>query len=430
MNKTKRGDEYMRVDSLPPSSLCDSMTLEDAQKMYKTMEKEILLRKYNLPTKPSSDGYYHVNVKDLTTKSGRRQLKSKTLDDLKDKLYEYEKGLNGDSRKTFSDVFKIVQSEKLKYIKDDEKKLSAKNTLWRKQEDYKRFFLDTSFEKMFIEDIGKKDIEEICMYNLQRYNLKMKAFLALRGILKETFTMAFEEYWITDNVYNRVNFKKFNNMIERPTPITERVHTEEEMVKIRTFLDDKHYASPNYLPAYALDLQILMGLRRGEVPPLKWSDIQDGYILISREQITIKDDNPKHKNYVDVVVNHTKTWKNRKFPITKELDELLKAIRLVHVRTKVNSEYIFPSDNKNGIISNNVVYKFYQRMCKALDIPLCNEFKKGTHSFRRNAITDTINKSGGDIFMTSQLYGNTPKIAEDHYYVGLDLDKAKAVLEA
>ena len=68
-------------------------------------------------------------------------------------------------------------------------------------------------------------------------------------------------------------------------------------------------------------------------------------------------------------------------------------------------------------------------MCKKLDIQIDRECIKGTHSFRRNAITKAVNNSGGNIIMASMLFGNTPDVAEKNYYAGLDLDEAKKVLE-
>ena len=48
------------------------------------------------------------------------------------------------------------------------------------------------------------------------------------------------------------------------------------------------------------------------------------------------------------------------------------------------------------------------------------EVIKGTHSFRRNAITDVVNAAGGNIIMASQLFGNSPEVAKRNYYAGAD----------
>ncbi len=396
--------------------------------LYFEMEKELLLRRYTFPTQPSSDGYYHLWVTDSGKKGGRRQLKAKTLNELKDKAYNHEKGINGQAGKTFKNVFEMVQQEKLRYVKDKEKRLSVMNTVNRNRSEYKRYFAGTDFENKLVTDISKRDIELFTLMTLERFSMKKKGFLSFRGILKSVFKLAYEEYWIADNVYDRVDFGKYKDMLLRPTPINERVHSDEDMERIMSFIHNKQLVSPDYLPAYAIELQILMGLRRGEVPPLTWSDIRKGCILISREQITVKKGENNPKEYF-AIVNHTKTWKDRKFPITKEIQDLLDRIREVHKRIGYHGDYLFPADTDTGVITNNTIYNFYRRMCAKLDIPISRDRIKGTHSFRRNAITRAINNSGGNVLMASKLFGNTPDVAENHYYAGLDLDEAKAVLE-
>ena len=159
-----------------------------------------------------------------------------------------------------------------------------------------------------------------------------------------------------------------------------------------------------------------------------WSDIEEDYICINKEQITVKKSDSVPKEYF-VIVNHTKTYKDRKFPIIMEVSDLLNKLREVHRRLGIDSPYLFPADNNCGVITNNVVYNFYRRMCRALQIPISSEFIKGTHSFRRNAITRTINQSGGNILMASQLFGNSPDVAKRNYYTGLNLSEARDVLE-
>ena len=66
-------------------------------------------------------------------------------------------------------------------------------------------------------------------------------------------------------------------------------------------------------------------------------------------------------------------------------------------------------------------------MCKKLGIAISKEFIKGTHAFRRNAITDIINICGS-AELASELLGNSPKVALQHYYSGINTDKALEIL--
>ena len=51
-------------------------------------------------------------------------------------------------------------------------------------------------------------------------------------------------------------------------------------------------------------------------------------------------------------------------------------------------------------------------------------FRKGTHSFRCNAITDVVNASGGNIILASKLFGNSPEVAKKNYFTGIDMQDA------
>lgn len=405
----------------------DNLTLEGVRKLYMQKEKELLLKDYTLPQKCGKDGYYRINITDAAKKNGRTTISAKTIEELKDKLYQHEKGISGKARKTFQDVFEIVQTEKLKYIKDKEKRLSAQNTISRNRSEYKRFFANTDFEQKFVDEITKKDVEGVIYMNLSRYSLRKKGLASMKSILRAVFVLAYEEYWIQDNVYLRVNFQKYEGMLEKEAPVENRCHSDEELKRMLAYIHEQQEKKPSYLPAYALELQILMGLRRGEIPPLEWQDVHKDHVEIVKEQLTVRKCKENPKEYF-VVVHHTKNHKDRKFPRTKDLDIFLDRLEQVHQKYYSSSKYLFPAKNKNGIITNNIVYKFYRRMCEKLDVEIDKEFIKGTHSFRRNAITDVVNSTGGNVIMASQLFGNSPDVAKKNYYTGTDMKNAVDVL--
>lgn len=411
----------MKYTNLNKNHTDGNLSLEDLRKWYKEMEKEQILSSYTFPAKPSSDGYFHVYV---TATGGRKQIKAKNLDKLKEKVYEYEKGINGATRKTFKDVFENVQQEKLVYVKDEEKLISINNTICTVRSNYKRFFEGTEFETMFIDEISKTDIEKLCFAVLKKQDLKKKAFMNMRNILSSVFKLAYEQYWIVDNPYTRIDFKKYNDMLARDTAVHMRVHSSEDIDRMLVFLHKKQADKPSYIPAYALELQIIMGLRRGEIAPLRWSDVKKHSIRICQEQITDKG------NKDLVIVSHTKTYKDREFPLTTTISEFIDRLMAVHDEFYPASPYLFPDDSqKNRVINNRVVYRLYERMCRKLDIEISREFTKGPHSFRRNGITRVCNASGGNIYLASVLYGNSPQSASKHYYTGINLSEAKALLE-
>lgn len=405
-----------------------TLSFKDAQKIYAMKEREEILKGYSFPDHPSKDGYYRVYIKDATKKSGRRQLTGKTLDELKEKVYAFEKGISGKARKTFKDVFLITQEEKLKYVKNPEKVVSVQNTISRNRSEYKRFFEGTFIESRYLDAITKDELEKIVLLNLQRYDLRRKGLASMQSILKAIFSLGYEQYWIKDNIYSRLNFKKFSDMLVESVPVSERVHSNEEIEKMLEYIHEHQKSKPDYIPAWAMEMQILTGTRRGELPPLRWSDIHEEYIEIKRSQITVKKDGST-KEYFQIV-SHTKNYKNRNFPITDDLKIFLNRLVKMQDRFYPGAEFLFPADTSNGVITNNVVYGFYRRMCKKLGIIQIPGIIKGTHSFRRNNITAVVNATNGNLVLASSLFGNTPDVAEKNYYTGTNLAVAKNALES
>ena len=400
--------------------------LEEARKNYEMAEKNMLLSHYCFPEKPGADGIYRIWVKDDSRTDGRRQISSNSLEKLKDKVYRHEKGVLDSCRKTFSDVFESVEENKVKYVKGD--RLSSRmNTVNRDRQFYERFFAGTPFESRFIDEITKKDIEAVVFSNLKRYDLRKKAFYSLRGLIKSVFQLAYEESWIKDNVFTRVNFSKFEAMLKNESDIKERVHSEEDL---RRILEEarRHEASrPSYMPAYALELQILLGCRPGEVTPLRKDDVSASSIAISREQLNIRKygDKPTHNEVVD----HTKNYLRREIPRFGSLDDFLERLYEALDRYYPGTDVLFPDPgNETGVISGYALYGYYRRICRKLGIRLCRDHMKGTHSFRRNATTDIINLSNGNAALESSLIGHSPEVARKHYFTGIDMMGAAEVL--
>lgn len=408
--------------SLQISAAYDTLSLEDMRKVYTMKENELLLSSYTFPKVPSSDGYYHIYVADTSKKSGRKQLKDQTIGGLKEKVLLHEKGISGRSRKTFKDVYEITKEKKLLYIKSAEKKISAENTILRTDSDYRRFFSNTDFEKMFIDDITHKDIEAICLANLMKYSLRKKAFDSLRAILNSVFTLAYREYWINDNMYLRVDFKSFRNMFVESTPTSERVHSDDEVSAIIKELHRKQLSRPKYSSVWALELQILMGTRRGELPPFRWCDITENGINITQEQLTRGND--------FIIVPHTKTNKDRIFPLSEDIKDFLERLKAMQDKYYPNSKYLFPAKNKYGVITNRAVYSVYRGICQKLGIEIQKDVIRGPHSFRRNAITDVINATNGNSILAAALFDNSPEVAKSNYFTGVNLAFAKEILDS
>jgi len=149
-------------------------------------------------------------------------------------------------------------------------------------------------------------------------------------------------------------------------------------------------------------------------------------LRLHNNRLTVK--KYKDKKEHCVIVNHTKTGKNRIFPRSTTLNSFLERLFTVLDQYYPDSEYLFPANTDTGVISNKTVYNYYRRVCKKLGINLSRDEIKGTHSFRRNAITDVVNATGGNLILASALFGNSPEVAKKNYYTGINRQEALQAL--
>ena len=397
------------------------------REMYENVMKDKILEQYTFPKKPSSDGYYHIYVKDQTREKGNRQIKCKTLDGLKEKVYKIETAKLDSKRRTFKEVFEALCEDKLQ-LSFNERKYSTLNTIRNNKLDYKRYIENTNIEKMYIDEISDQDIDKCIIFNAKRYTLLESSFKRLICLFSSVFKFAVQKKLIIQNPWNQINLKRYQKVYNPPIPIEERAHSNKEIDQIVNYLHDSQKKKPTYFAAFALELQIMMGCRRGEIPPLRWSDLKNNEISICREQITVKKSDKIDKEF-DKIVEHTKTDAIRRFPITAEMDNLFHELKSIHEENNIKSEFLFPADTPEGCIRNQRIYHCYKQACKKLGIILCKNSIKGTHSFRRNKITDIINSNKIGSMETAWAFGNSTKTIEKNYYLGCDLNQLRKVLE-
>lgn len=411
-------------DNISYIEFVQSQSNYEMREMYDNFMKENLLNKYTFPKKPSSDGYYHIYVNDSTKKGGKTQIKCKTLEGLKEKVYKKE--FDNCRSKTFKEVFELMCKYKLSLSFND-RKFSTEKTISNYESTYKRFIKDTAIEFKYIDEITADDIEKNILLNAERYTLNKSSFKALIGLFSPVFKYAIQKKLIIYNPWLEIDLKAYNNIYISSNPISERAHSTEEIDKIIEYLREYQNSKPNYFALYALEFQIMVGCRRGEIPPLRWSDITYDSITFSREQIEVRKSKRIKKSY-DKIVNHTKTNKVRFFPLTSELKDLLAQIKRIQKEYNIKSEYIFPANTENGCIKNQTIYYCYKKACEKLGIKKNEGIIKGTHSFRRNRITEVINETG-DINFAAEIFGNSPKVIYDNYYLGSNKEKHISALE-
>ena len=404
--------------------------------------RDKILSSYNFtfPNGPcKSDGCYHLHLHNAEGKTISRTVKAKTIEELKDKIYKYHKDMLPSSL-TFAEMFQQAQQDVFRYVKQDSDAYHSKlNSFNRRQQLFDRFITGTSWEKKKITTFTVQDIDDLILYNLQRYDLRTRALSSLKSIIRMTFDYAVSHGCIRHNPYPDLDSRRYRDLLVPDAPVRERGYTEDELNRILNYLHQKEESDPRCTTSWALELVVICALRRGEVPPLRLEDIQWGRqpgLYLHRTLLEVRNTDSDNKiGYYPV--EHTKTHKDRLYPMSDQLKEFLDRylpIRNAHYPT---SPFLFPArrwDNKNhrweegGMITDQTIPSFYSRMCTQLGIKRDSSCIRGTHAFRRNAITDTMVASGGNIDLTAQIFGNSPETIRKAYLLDMNYDAKLAAL--
>ena len=255
----------------------DTRELMGMMKKY-DIDYDELFEKYHFPTeRRKGTDYFIMTIADPTARQGRRQLRSKTINGLIQKVILYESGHLGKITKTFRQEFEFMQKQLVEGIRDKEKLASAQSTAAVHYSEYARYFAGTSLENMKVDKIRKSDIVDVVLLNLKRYALRRSTFNDMRNLVCMIMRQCYQDEVIDENPTDRIdwNDRRFTNKLIEATPISKRIYSEEELLAIwdeaiASTSPDRKVRRSSMVTSNALRFQILTGLRAGEVCPRKW----------------------------------------------------------------------------------------------------------------------------------------------------------------
>ncbi len=219
------------------------------------------------------------------------------------------------------------------------------STIKKYYSDYKRFFeKDEQIDKIDITKITEIDIEEYIFRLLDRLVLKKQAFSQMFHMLNGILEKARKDRIIYENPCSHVDISIYTQRCKKQEfDQNKRVLNEDECKKLMDILKKDRYMRPNYIPSYAIELALLTGMRAGELAFLKWDHIKtkEGYIEICGSEKL----NQKTYEYYD---SETKTQKTRRIPLTVEMKDFFKNLKLVQMKYGYLGEYVF-TDHRGRI---------------------------------------------------------------------------------
>lgn len=359
-------------------------------------ERKKYLEMHNSKIWQSTDSKWYTFVPDCTKKGGRKLVKRKTKENLDDFLVGFYKEY--EEPQTLEKTYYEWADRKLKFCE------ITKQTYDRYEIDFQKYFNDCKDRN--IKFITTDFLDDFILENIQKYNLKTKAWSGLRTIIRGMFAFAKKKGYCQINIVEYfqeldLSRKLFNR---EKKPLERVIYTDAEIAEI---LDNIRYS--RNINDIAIMVAIYTGMRAGEVVALKWSDIDDKFIHVCRTQVKYKDENKKN---VYVVQDFPKTEAGiRDVVIVPELKALLTRLRSINPFT----EYVF---EKNGkcIPQHSVGTRLYC-LCDRFGFP-----RKGMHGLRRHYATKLINAGVEEAIIITQM-GHSDFTTTKRYYYKNNQDK-------
>ena len=274
------------------------------------------------------------------------------------------------------------------------------------------YHLKASFDRFIDEKLANTDIRSITCDMLSEYILKMlrraqwvddqgvahkvkkKAYLDYKSVLNMIFQYALLKDYITVNPLSKFSNKVFYKECDCAKALSsEKIFSEDELARIkdevRSRFTQKKY-NGYFINGYAILMAIETGMRAGELPSLKWTDIKSNHIHIHSQQLSKRQKGGKEYYYADWTKNEKGIpVGGRKFPLSKAIRDLLTELKELQTEKCIVSEYVFCHENGEWIKTDAYI-TCLRRLLRSLNYNVTNN-----HAFRMSLNSNVLSAKLG-----------------------------------
>ena len=306
------------------------------------------------------------------TTCGDKRPRCSSYESLIDKLYEHYFGTVMLTDYSFKTMFEAALDERIRTERPKEK------TIRDYHSSYKAFISD-EFGAKDIRLITPSEVKEYIQNITRELSPTKKRFYKFKGILNLVFNYACdpERRYIEMSPVPGRNKAYEKNLTPTSTKPEDKAFQPEELKLLRNHLRERIKRSKYDVNAYAMLFSSETGLREGEIPSLKWSDITDKAIHIHSQQNDEYRDGKKVYYYNPTTKNEKGVSHNGRFiPITNEIRNILDELKAKQDALGIESEWVFCKENGEWITTVSYYESLY-KVCKKLGLKLNNN-----HAFR------------------------------------------------
>ena len=349
-----------------------SIDLDGVGEMMVDIERKKIIDDHPFSISQGNDGRWRTRVLDESAKTGRRQIVKSTREKLEDAIVEHY--LRTDERLTrIRMTLRDLYPKWLKY-----KALhNAETYIPRIESEWNRFYKDSSIVDKPIRDLKKLELDEWAHSLIREHDMTKTQYYNMSLIMRQCLDYAVDLEIIDDNQFRKVNVdgRRMFRKVRKKKDSTQ-VYTKDEVIILfqKAWNDFEFSTRLVYkLAPLAMMFQFFTGVRIGELCALKFSDIENGILSVSR--MLQKD--------TDKVVEHTKNHEDREVILTDGALELVEIARKYQEEHGCKSEYIFSITEKP--LKYREVNALLKKYCKSADI-----LYRPSHSSRKTYISSLI----------------------------------------
>lgn len=377
--------------------ISDDIDINEVEKLLLKMKKEKEVAKlYDLSKiKERSNGQVYLYV-------NRKQITGHSREDLIDKLYEMNFGIN---KATINDLWK----DHMIYRRDETK--TSSKTLQEYVSVYKNHFAGKDIVNMPIVDIKTSTLTDFFKKYTKEKEITEDRYKSLRSVISSVLNYAIHLNIIQTNAADHIDKKQltFKSKAEQKRRKIEKIISAEERTRMINHLED--------LDSHDIyDLAVLFAfhntLRVGEVKALKWKDFnyEKGVFFVDKQITEYREmnDDITFGKRIHKETNHIKgnTEKGiRTLPFSESSVDILKKIKEYYPNS--DSEYIFATEY--GTITTTTFNRHLDKHCETLGIS-----KKSSHDIRFSSAS-TLYAATKDITDIQQACGHTTLTMAQHY---------------
>ena len=254
---------------------------------------------------------------------------------------------------------------------------NAETYIPRIDSEWNRYYANSLIVDKPIRELKKLELDEWAHSLIREYDMTKTMYYNMSLIMRQCLDYAVDLEIVEDNQFRKVKVdgRRMFRKVRKKKDSTQVYSKDEVIILFRKAWDDFRNSTRLVyrLAPLAMMFQFFTGVRLGELCALKYSDIENGIMTVSR--MLQKD--------TDKVVDHTKSHEDREVILVDGALELVEIARAYQEEHGCKSEYIFSTTDKP--LKYREVNALLKKYCKGAEI-----LYRSSHSARKTYISSLI----------------------------------------